>query len=149
MDTPEHIQKVAESVINNLLPNKSGNRYWKEYELFMKWCGDNNVSVPNEYVLLAYFEYKSKHLKASTMWSIFSMLKSTINIKHNINIENYTKLMAFLKKAKSGYVPKKSKTLEIEDIDKFIKEAPDEDYLLIKVRISYTCLCSLIKRASF
>lgn len=65
------------------------------------------------------------------------MLKSTLNIKHNINIEKYTRLIAFLKKMKSGYIAKKSKTLEIEDIDKFIREAPDEDFLMMKVCIDY------------
>lgn len=64
-----------------------------------------------------------------------AMLKSILNIKHNINIETYTKLIAFLKRTKDGYVPKKSKTLEIEEIEKFIKEAPNETYLMMKVSI--------------
>jgi hypothetical protein len=53
------------------------------------------------------------------------MLKSTFNIKDNINIETYSKLIAFLKRKKDGYLPKKSKE-EIEKIN-----TPDEDYLLI------------------
>jgi cytosine/uracil/thiamine/allantoin permease len=88
-DTPEHIKRAAENAIQNLLPEKSSNRYWKEYEIFVKWRVDNSVSNYNEYVLLAYFEAKSKNLKSSTLWSIFSMLKSTLNVKHNINIETY------------------------------------------------------------
>lgn len=133
MNTPAHIKQVAASVIDNLLPEKSSHRYLKEYEQFMKWCGENAVSDINEYALLAYFKLKSESLKYSTLWSIYSMLKSTINVKHNINIEKYTKLIAFLKKMRSGYVPKKSRTLEIEDIQKFITDAPDEDYLMLKV----------------
>lgn len=80
-NTPAHIEEVAESVIENLLPSKSGNRYWKEYEIFIKWCEENSISVYNEYVMLAYFENISKKLKSSTLWSIFSMLKSILNIK--------------------------------------------------------------------
>jgi hypothetical protein len=37
--------------------------------------------------------------------------------------------------ATSLYVPKKSKTLEIEDIQKFISEALNETYLMMKVSI--------------
>lgn len=141
MNTPAHIKEVAENVISNLLPTKSSGRYWKEYELFIKWCNENTVSTFNEYVLLAYFENKSKNLKSSTLWSIFSMLKSTLNIKHNINIETYTKLIAFLKRTKDGYIPKKSKTLEIEDIEKFINTAPNDTYLMIKVDIFNQFIC--------
>ncbi|RZC39413.1 hypothetical protein BDFB_014833 [Asbolus verrucosus] len=62
------------------------------------------------------------------------MLKSTLNIKKNINIEKYPKLISFLKRTKDGYVPKKSKILEIEEVEQFINEAPNDTYLLIKVR---------------
>jgi nucleoid DNA-binding protein len=141
MDTPAHIKLVAQNVIDDLLPKKSTSRYLKEYELFIKWSNENAVTSFNEYVLLAYFEGKSKKVKSSTLWSIFSMLKSTLNIKHNINIEKYTKLITFLKRSKVGYVPKKSKTLEIEEIATFINEAPNETYLMIKV--SKYCLIRL------
>ncbi|RZC33183.1 hypothetical protein BDFB_014663, partial [Asbolus verrucosus] len=76
MDTPAHIKETAEKVINNLLPEKSADRYLKEYEQFIKWCDENDVTTINEYVLLAYFELKAKNFKSSTLWSIFSMLKS-------------------------------------------------------------------------
>jgi hypothetical protein len=110
MDTPAHIRETAQKVIDNLLPKKSSNRYWKEYELFIKWSNENGINSFNEFVLLAYFEHKSKTLRSSSLWTFFSMLKSTLNIINNINIESYTKLIAFLKRAKDGYVPKKSKT---------------------------------------
>lgn len=32
MDMPAHIKDAAENVINNLLPEKSASKYWKEYE---------------------------------------------------------------------------------------------------------------------
>lgn len=41
--------------------------------------------------------------------------------------------MGLLKRKKDGYIPKKSKVLEIDEIKKFICETPDEDYLMIKV----------------
>jgi hypothetical protein len=135
MDTPAHIKEAAEMAINNSLPQKSMKRNWQEYDIFMKWAEDNDVTIYNEYVLLAYFQAKFQNLKLSTLWSIYSMLKSTLNIKQNINIENYSKLIAFLKRTKDGYVAKKSRILEIEEIEKFINEAPDETYLLMKVGV--------------
>jgi hypothetical protein len=132
MDTPAHIKEAAEMAINNSLPQKSMKRNWQEYDIFMKWAEDNDVTIYNEYVLLAYFQAKFQNLKLSTLWSIYSMLKSTLNIKQNINIENYSKLIAFLKRTKDGYVAKKSRILEIE---KFINDAPYETYLLMKVSV--------------
>jgi hypothetical protein len=123
MNTPAHIKEAAEMAINNSLPQKSMKRYGQEYDIFMKWAEDNDVTIYNEYVLLAYFQAKSQNLKSSTLWSIYSLLKS--------------KLIAFLKRTKDGYVAKKSRILEIEEIEKFINEAPDEtyEYLLMKVRV--------------
>ena len=44
-------------------------------------------------------EELSRTRKPSTiMWSIYSMLKSTINVKHGINISTYPRLQAFLKR---------------------------------------------------
>ena len=37
METPAHTKETAESVIDNLLPEKSGPRYWKAYDEFQKW----------------------------------------------------------------------------------------------------------------
>lgn len=52
------------------------------------------------------------------------MLKSTITIHHNRNIENYSKHNS------EGYQPKKALTLKPEQIERFINQAPDEIYLL-------------------
>ncbi|KAJ8911108.1 hypothetical protein NQ315_003370 [Exocentrus adspersus] len=52
----------------------------------------------------------------TTLWSTYSMLKRTLNVKQR-------------------YRPKKSKVLTKLDIDKFLQEAPDETYLLLKVII--------------
>ncbi|KAK4885302.1 hypothetical protein RN001_001573 [Aquatica leii] len=73
------------------------------------------------------------------------MLQATLNIKHNINIKNYSKLIAFLKRKNDGHVPKKSKTLEIEQVEKFIREAPDEDYLLMKT-VLIIGMCAACRR---
>lgn len=61
------------------------------------------------------------------------MLKSTIQIKDNIDISQYKKLTALLKRQNDGYTPKKSKVLTMGDVMKFLKEASDDKFLLMKV----------------
>lgn len=71
--------------------------------------------------------------KPSTLWATYSMLKTTLNINNNININKYDRLIPFLKRQSQGYTQKKSKVLTSEQIQKFLNEADDQKYLLIKV----------------
>jgi len=64
---------------------------------------------------------------------MYSMLRSTIQEKHNINIHNYAQVIQFLKKNSKSYEVKKAKILTSEQCQQFIKEAPDDKYLAIKV----------------
>ncbi|KAK4876477.1 hypothetical protein RN001_012899 [Aquatica leii] len=62
-----------------------------------------------------------------------SMLRCSLNLHQNIDISKFNKLHALLKQALVGYVPKKSKILEEDNINKFINEADNELYLAMKV----------------
>lgn len=61
--------------------------------------------------MIAYFKEISQNLKPSTLWAKFLMLKKTININYSIDIGNYKKLNAFLKRQSDGYKSKESKVL--------------------------------------
>ncbi|KAK5649505.1 hypothetical protein RI129_000534 [Pyrocoelia pectoralis] len=61
------------------------------------------------------------------------MLRTMLNIKENIDISKFARLIALLKTFSKGYLPKKSKILEFEHITKFLGEAPDNIYLAVKV----------------
>jgi hypothetical protein len=74
------------------------------------------------------------------MWTKFSMLKATLKVHRNIDISKYSKLIVFLKSKSRTYKPKKAKILESEHIKQFLKEAPDEKYLMVKV-IVVICVC--------
>ena len=99
----------------------------------MNWRGNNNVSSFSENVLIVYFEELSTILKPSTMWSHYSMIKATLNIKHNVDINKYLKLTALMKRKSDGYIAKKSKILGNDEIKRFLDQAPDEVHLLTKV----------------
>lgn len=80
---------------------------------------------------------QSKSLKASTLWSLYSMVKSTVQINDNVDISKYAKLIAFLKRQNDGYEAKKSTILTMDNIIKFFSDAPDDTFLLIKVALIF------------
>lgn len=132
-ELPEDVLKAANMASLQLLPLKSREKYEKQYELFTQWCEQKGIKTLKEEVLLAYFVTLSKEFKPNTMWSKYSMLKNVIKIKRDIDIGEFYKLTAFLKKQNVGFKPKKAKIFTKEEIFSFMNSAPDEIYLLIKV----------------
>lgn len=110
--TPPHIQDAAEDLYSDLLPEKSKSIDEKTYKTFMEWRAAEKINSFSENVLVAYFKLISEKKAPSTLWSTYSMLKTTINNNHNVNIKNYGKLITFLKKKSVGHVPKKSQVLK-------------------------------------
>ena len=84
-------------IINNLLPNKSRSQYELAYANLLKWTHENKAKI-NEDTLIVYFKELSSRWKASTLWSHWSKLRATLSLRHNININDFILLKAFLKK---------------------------------------------------
>lgn len=117
-----------------VLPEKSRRIYETQYSRFEKWCEEKKIkNMTNENVLLVYFEQLSKIAKPSSLCAWYSMLRNVISTKKNVDISKYTRLNAFLKRKSEGYKPTKSKILTLEDITRFLIEAPDDVFLLMKV----------------
>lgn len=133
--TPPEIEEAARSATLSLLPKKSKERYLNAYERFNEWCKGKRAPVITEKVVLAYFAERSRELKSSTLWSEYSMVKSTLIANDHCDISKMAKLLAFLKRNSEGYRPKKAKIFTREQITKFLKEAPDTTYLMMKVRV--------------
>lgn len=140
--TPPEIRCAAKAISLNLLPEKSKTLYEKQYNHFITWCNAKKICKYSENVLVVYFSEKAKTLKSSSLWSIYSMLKTTLSTKNDIDLSQFKKLIAFLKKEAIGYKPKKSKTFLQSEICKFLCEAPDEIHLLNKV--NFICLFNII-----
>lgn len=137
---PEEVLQAANAAVQSLIPEKSKIRYQRDFEQFEKWCADKSVNSFSETVLLAFFGEKSKTVKSSTLWSLYSKIKSILAVNHAVDISKYYKLIAFLKKQNIGYRPKKSNTFLRSDIEKFVKEAPDDKFLLMKVKNNFLFL---------
>lgn len=134
MDIPENLRDAAKRATLDLLPSKSRQQYDIAYKKFTDWCKVNKIfGNLNENVFLAYFEEKSHIWKSPSLWSHFSMLKSSVSVHQNKDISKYFKVIAFLKRKSEGYRPKKSKVLSIKEVDLFLEKASNEKYLLIKV----------------
>lgn len=140
--TPPEIREKSLETTFEILPQKSVEKYNRQYEIFMEWCKKHGITKYSENVLLAYFSDLSKEYCPSTMWSYYSMVKATLSVKNDVDISKYKKLTAFLKQKGRNHIPKKSKTLSQEDILKFLINAPDEVYLMMKVIYAYFSIIS-------
>lgn len=130
-------QSVPEDSLIENLPDRSKYRYKNAYVAFVKWQETNNFTSFDEPILLEYFSEKSKVYKPPTLWSMYSMLRSTILCQHDIDISKGAELISFLKKQNDGYISKKSKVFTADEIQQFMCDAPDDHYLLIKVYLLF------------
>ena len=89
----------------------------------------------SENVLSTYFDEKSTEYKSSSLWAQYSMIRSCIQVHDNIDISKYAKQRALLYRKSDGYVAKKSKVFTDSQIETFLSEADDNEYLLMKVKL--------------
>lgn len=111
------IEEAAAAAVEELLPDKSKERYEKQYAKFKSWCNNKKVNQVTEEVMLAFFAEESKIYKSSSLWSTYSMLRAVLLIKENINIANYLKLKSYLKRKSVGYEAKKSRVFSRNEIN--------------------------------
>jgi hypothetical protein len=99
--TSPELKNIADCAVSNLILEKSKRhrQYDKCYNDFKERCNKNNVKTVSEIVVLAYLMEKSKTVKSSTLWSTYSMLKLTLNIRDGIGVMKFLKLVPFLKKS--------------------------------------------------
>lgn len=130
--SPDLLQEF-EKAMNAILPKKSADRYLQAYEVVRNWQKSYRTKSLDERVIMAYFSEASAKYKPSTCWSMYSMLKKTMIVKHNVDLKNYCRLRAFLKTNSDGYQSKQSLVFTPEGLRKFIVDAPDISYLAMKV----------------
>ena len=117
------------------LPKKSADRYMLVYDNYQRWKQENRnaLSQSEESNLIVYFKSLSARLSPSTLWSVCSMLKSTLRARDNIDINKFHKLKGLIKNNAKGHNPKKSAVLTWNEVMKFLNNASDYDYLAHKV----------------
>lgn len=131
----ESLKRKAKEITQDLLPTKSRIRYNEEYMKFFNWLKSENVQpcdVTDE-VLLVYLSVLAKNNKPSTLWCKYSMIRSCLSVKENIDVSQFPKSVAFLKRQSVGYKPKKSNVLTADEVSTFIVNAHDKEWLLNKI----------------
>jgi hypothetical protein len=83
---PDDILEEADAATFNLLPAKSKERYLKLLEKFRDWMRKKNVDVIREEVILGYFNGLMGKLALPSLWSTYSMLKSTLFVYEKVDI---------------------------------------------------------------
>lgn len=133
-DDDDSVVETNELTTMNQLPEKSRQKYQMAYNTFMDWCSNKNIKSLSENVLVDYFQELSQKYKPLSLWTLYSMLRSTLNMYQNVSLKNYSKLREFLKSYSADNPSKHpSKTFTAEQINRFLTEAPDEKYLVAKV----------------
>lgn len=79
-----------------------------------------NSSQVSDKVLLVYLHEQSSLVNPSTLWSRLSMIKRILASICNIDIKQFIKCTAFLKRQNVGLIPKKSNVLSAEQIANFM-----------------------------
>ncbi|KAF7990579.1 hypothetical protein HCN44_000384 [Aphidius gifuensis] len=97
--------------------------------------------------MTVYFNFlkEERGLSSSTLWSHWSMLRTTLSGYDIIDIGEFKKLKSYLKILNKGHKPKKSKILYSEDLAKFCANADDMNHLANKV-ILIVCTFGACKR---
>lgn len=130
---PDNIRELAEAARGEMIPRKSYQRYYGCYQAFCSWQVENNCKDNfSEEVVLAYVKYLTEKYVISTVWANLSMVKTVLKCVRGISIE-YKSVECFLKGRSKGYKPKQAKVFESSELEKFLREAPDDKYLALKV----------------
>ncbi|KAJ8914499.1 hypothetical protein NQ315_002772, partial [Exocentrus adspersus] len=132
-ETTDEIRSVAAAAKDSLLPSKSKHLYEETYNAYRKWCCNKKIKSTCEDSILAYFNSDLSRYKSSSLWSKYSMLRSTINLREGIDISKFPSVIPFLKRKGEGYKPKKSLILTREHIDEFLIKADTKEHLFNKV----------------
>ncbi|XP_065223183.1 uncharacterized protein LOC135847549 [Planococcus citri] len=123
------------------VPEKSKHRYESMYDGFVKWQEDNGYAGHFiQDVVLKFFTELANSKSPATLWSCYSMLRSMLHLKQNVDISKYTDLKEFIKSRNKDHIPVKAKIFTDEQLLKFINEAPDAVYLATKVVLIFTLM---------
>lgn len=122
------------------------NSHKTAYKNYIEWCLGKNLTEVDEDALVMYFKEMelTRKWKYSTIWVRYKMIRKQLVLRHKVNISQYLKLRSFLQERNKAFSSKKSKYLSKEHFETFVSQAPDVQYLAVKViLIAYFCLCIL------
>ena len=129
------MKRTSSEILSEIVPLKSKSKYDKRWEEYKEYIGNNEPSEEN---LIQFFDYlrKEKHYECSTIWSIYSMINSKMQLNHGLKLQNFSRITALLKSYEVGYIRKTAKTFTQEQFQQFLRDAPNTgSYIQLKVGI--------------
>lgn len=145
--TPPELRQLANETAGVLVPDVSKARYDKVYQRFQSWCEEKKVAkgYASENIVLAFLREMSSKYAASTLWSMFSMLKKTLRSYERLDLGEMPMAMDFLKKLDKGQARKKSAAFSRDAIEKYMREAPEPACMVIKLVSQFSLFGGLRK----
>lgn len=115
------------------VPNRSRVKYNHAYQEYRKWCFKNDIETTTDDSIITYFTTDLAPYKSSSLWTKYSMLRTTIKLFEGIDISTFPSIIPFLKSKSDGQKTTKCSSLTKEHVDTFLAEADNKDHLLNKV----------------
>ena len=116
------LNNLVTKLHDNLLPTVSKTKYNNAWQKFQEWMKDNDESVVDEKVLLAYvMAMHDSGYAPTTLLSIVSMLKKkAVSLNHIIPSHVWQKFKSFVDQKSKNYKPTQSESFSGNEIDCFI-----------------------------
>ena len=132
----------TQQVIENINSLKSKTRYDDQWEDFLNFCNLEEKQKPEDENFILYFNHlkTEKEFASSSLWAKYSMMNYKMQAIHRIKLQSYPRLTALMKSFGQGYVRKAAGVFTSQEIENFIKEAPDNDefiYMKTAVIMAY------------
>ena len=133
--TPPEIRESAARVTTErtTINDQTKQRYDKVYADYVDFCTSKKCPVTSDSSIKAFAVslVENGNLKAATVKQRISGLKSTFGSKHSAKVD-FNPVFKWLDGQIARESSRKAEAFTLEDIEKFIKGAPENDYILHK-----------------
>lgn len=133
--TPPELRLIADSVKHQAVPAKSKEIYMRTYLRFREYLKEHNTDIISENTVLAYMKHLLETKSVTSCWTDYSCLKKMIRVNDGVDISKWPMITEVLKQKSATHKKKKAKVFQREEIAKFLKEAPDEEFLEDKLAL--------------
>ena len=140
-------KRKVDEILNDTLPDASKLIYNKKWEEFKTFCGEK--SKPDEADMLQYFDHlhTEKKLKASTIWSPYSMINAIYQREYGERLQNYPRVTQLLKSYNATYERKVASVFEKKEIDEYLNLPENTPFILLRKAIIAISLCGGLRTA--
>ena len=132
-----------DSILDSIAPPKTAKVYNSTWEKFLQVSGVTDVNeLKEDHFLRYFFNLKSNGIKASTLWTTYSILNNTFQRKTGRKLQvMYPRLTMQLKAYQRGYERKIAKTFTIHEFRAFMQADVTSPYWLLRKAFAAIAWC--------